>query len=82
MCPPEGIRCPPSHKSICSYYCIFREDSGFFSFSGVSIVSCCTGGYLSVFAEYSGLFLKTSGRAINNDITSFVMNLDPKEHVF
>lgn len=43
----------------------------FLSFSKVSVV-CYIGGYLSGFSVYRDLVLKTSGKAINNDITPFL----------
>lgn len=86
MCPPKGIRCPPSHKSICSCYCIFKVDSGLswlaLSLSQVPFVCFYIGGYLSGFAEYRDPSLKTYGKAINNDKKPLFMNPDPKENVF
>lgn len=88
MCLPKGIRCPPSNKSISPYYCIcFKEDSGFtwlaFCLSQKSMLSLVILVEICLDSRCAATcFSKTSGKAVNNDITSFFMKHDPEEHVF
>lgn len=47
-CPQKGIRCPPSHISICPRYCIFTEDFAFSLLPQMSTVFFCV---------YGGIFV-------------------------